>query len=131
LSLALTTGGTRSRYWTDPAGNVTEAKLTVRRGSGKLTVTLSASTYEIKRSKLPESITLYATATDPDGRALAGADVTFTLSMPGIPTVTVDTKTSATGKASFKTTSPRRRHRPEARLSWSPPTNLARLGTSR
>ena len=108
LSLAISTGDNKITIaGTDPAGNVTEAKLTVRRGSGKLTVTLSASSYQIKRSKLPEPVTLYATATDPDGRALAGASVTFTLSMPGIPTVTVDTKTSATGKASFKTTIPK------------------------
>lgn len=108
LGLALTTGiNTITITGTDPAGNVTETKLSVRRGSGKLTVTLSASSYEIKRSKLPEPVTLYATATDPDGRALVGADVTFTLSMPGIPTVTVDARTSATGKASFKTTIPK------------------------
>ena len=108
LSLALTTGANKITIaGTDPAGNVTEVKLTVRRGSGKLTVTLSASSYEIKRSMLPEPVTLYATATDPDGRALVGADVTFTLSIPGIRTVTVDAKTSATGKASFKTTIPK------------------------
>lgn len=108
LSLALSTGVNKITITgTDPAGNVTETKLSYRRGSGKLTVTLSASSYEIKRSRLPESVTLYATATDPDGRALAGADVTFTLSMPGIPTVTIDTKTSATGRASFKTEIPK------------------------
>ena len=108
LSLALSDGVNKIKITgTDPAGNVTESKLTYRRGSGKLAVTLSASTYEIKRSKLPESVTLYASATDPDGRALVGADVTFTLSMPGIPTVTIDTKTSANGKATFKTTIPK------------------------
>jgi len=108
LSLALGTGVNRITITgTDPAGNVAEAKLAVRRGSGKLTVNLSASSYQIKRSKLPEPVTLYATATDPDGRPLARAKVTFTLSMPGIPTVTIDTKTSATGKASFKTTIPK------------------------
>jgi hypothetical protein len=108
LSLALATGVNKITITgTDPAGNVTESKLTIRRGSGKLTVTLSASSYEIKRSKLPEPVTLFATATDPDGRALVGANVTFTLSIPGIPTVTIDTKTSATGKASFKTTIPK------------------------
>ena len=64
-------------------------------------------------------MTLSATVTDPDGQPLAGADVTFTLSMPGIPTVTIDGKTDANGKASFKTTIPKgadrrpgQRHRP-------------------
>ena len=52
-------------------------------------------------------MTLFATVTDPDGQPLAGAAVTFTLSMPGIPTVTIDGTTDAQGKASFKTTIPK------------------------
>jgi hypothetical protein len=108
LSLALTSGvNAISVTATDPAGNVSQAKLSVRRGSGKLTADLSASIYQIKRAKLPESVTLSVTVTDPDGAALAGADITFTLSMPGIPTVTGDATTSAKGKASFTTTVPR------------------------
>ena len=84
-----------------------DTSLSIRRGNGKLTVALSASTYQIRRSKLPTQVTLFATATDPDGRALDGAAVTFTLSMPGIPTVSIDTKTDSNGKASFKTTVPK------------------------
>ena len=72
---------------------MTETSLKVKRGSGKLTAKLTASTYQIKRSRLPEPITLTATVTDPDGKPLADADVTFTLSIPGIPTVTIDGKT--------------------------------------
>jgi hypothetical protein len=108
INLALSTGVNKITITgTDPAGNVAEAVLTVKRGSGKLSVTLGASTFVIKRSKLPEPVTLYATVTDPDGRALAGVDVTFTLSMPGIPTITNDLKTSAAGTASFQTTIPK------------------------
>ncbi|MEO8438187.1 MAG: Ig-like domain-containing protein [Chloroflexota bacterium] len=108
LSLALAPGVNQiTIVGTDPAGNVTEASLTVKRGSGKLTVALTSSTYQIKRSRLPEPVTLYATVTDPDGRAIAGASVTFTLSMPGIPTVTIDGRTDANGKASFQTTIPK------------------------
>jgi hypothetical protein len=108
LNLAITTGVNKIVIaGTDPAGNQTETTLSVRRGSGKLTVVLSASFYEIKRSRLPEPITLSAVATDPDGRPLADAPVTFTLSMPGIPTVTVDGTTSSSGRASFKTTIPK------------------------
>jgi hypothetical protein len=92
---------------TDPAGNEAQATLTVKRGTGKLTVSLSASPYQIKRTKLPETVTLTAIVTDPDGKSIAGADVTFTLSMPGIPTVTIDTKTNDSGKATFKTTIPK------------------------
>ena len=108
LSLSLATGvNTITINGTDPAGNASELILKVRRGSGKLTATLSASVYQIKLAKLPEPVTLFVTATDPDGQPLVNADVTFTLSMPGIPTVTVDQKTDANGKASFKTTVPK------------------------
>lgn len=108
LSLALSSGLNKVTIsGTDPAGNVSEVTLNVKRGTGKLTVTLSASDYQIKRSQLPEPVTLFATVTDPDGKALEGADVTFTLSIPGIPTVTIDAKTNAQGKASFRTTIPK------------------------
>ena len=64
---------------TDPAGNVNTANLTLRRGTGKLTAALTASIYQIRVSKLPEPVTLSVTVTDPDGRPLEGASVTFTL----------------------------------------------------
>ena len=83
------------------------AELTVRRGNGKLTVELEATDYSISRKALPQSIKLTATVTDPDGRPLAGADVTFTLSIPGIRTVTAETKTNENGRASYETTIPR------------------------
>ena len=92
---------------TDPAGNPSQSILNVKRGNGKLTVSLRANDYKIRKSQLPEPVTLYAAVTDPDGRPLAGADVTFTLSMPGIPTVTIDTTTDASGNASFRTTVPK------------------------
>jgi len=108
LTLAIAAGSNAITIdGTDPAGNVGKAELVVKRGTGKLTVSLSASAYQISRSKLPETIQLSATATDPDGRALAGADVTFTLSIPGIPTITADRKTSSSGRATFKTTIPK------------------------
>jgi len=108
LSLALAPGSNKITITgTDPAGNEAEATVTVRRGSGKLTASLSASDYRIKRSQLPEAITLSATVTDPDGQALPDTDITFTLSIPGIPTVTVDGRTNKSGKASFRTTIPK------------------------
>jgi hypothetical protein len=91
----------------DPAGNVSEVVLNVKRGNGKLTVDLRADDYSIRRSQLPESVTLTATVVDPDGRPLAGANVTFTLSIPGISTVTTDTTTDPQGKATFQTTIPK------------------------
>jgi hypothetical protein len=92
---------------TDPAGNVRDLGITVRRGSGKLAISLSASTYSIPRSSLPEGLRLTATVTDPDGRALKGAKVLFTLSMPGISAITGQATTGSNGRAVFETTIPR------------------------
>ena len=60
------------------------AELTVSRGSGKLRASLSASAYSISRARLPQTIQLTVTVDDPDGKPLEGAEVTFTLSIPGI-----------------------------------------------
>ena len=92
---------------TDPAGNATNLDYMVKRGTGKLTVSLVSSTYQIRRGNLPYGLRLTATASDPDGKPLAGASFTFTLSIPGIPTVTADGKTSSNGKATFRTTIPK------------------------
>lgn len=92
---------------TDVAGNTGEGEITVRRGTGKLTVVLSADTYRFKRSRLPRPIVLTATVTDPDGRPLADAAVTFTVSIPGIAAITHDTTTNSRGRASFETSIPR------------------------
>lgn len=93
---------------TDPAGNIGTATLAVRRGTGALTAKLTASFYRVRLSKLPERVNLFVTVTDPDGRALAGASVTFTLAPQGIPVIASGLRmTSATGKATFPTTIPR------------------------
>ncbi len=108
LSLQLTSGVNQITITgTDPAGNVTEVTFIVRRGSGKLTAKLTASSYQIKRSKLPEPVTLFVKVTDPDGGSLAGVDVTFTLSIFGVAPVTTDRRTDADGMASFTTTIPK------------------------
>jgi len=108
LTLAITAGVNRITIdGTDPAGNTAQVALIVKRGTGKLTVSLSASSYQFKQNRLPQSIRLTAIASDPDGRPLAGADVTFTLSIPGIATVTMDVKTAANGSATFTTTIPK------------------------
>ena len=91
---------------TDPAGNVNTQELTVTRGSGELSASVGASTYRIKQSALPAGIRLRATVDDPDGRPLEGAEVTFTLSVPGIKTVTGEGTTDANGQATWETTIP-------------------------
>ncbi len=90
----------------DPAGNATTAVLTIRRGSGQLKVTLNASSYRISAAKLPRTLELRAVATDPAGTSLAGRDITFTLSIPGVPMITGQGTTDATGVAIFRTSIP-------------------------
>jgi hypothetical protein len=108
LKLPLAAGSNLIRITaTDPAGNTRETELTVRRGTGKLRATVDPSLYRIKRSDLPEPIRLVATVFDPDGKPLKDADVTFTLSIPGIPTVTGDGRTNSNGRAVFETTIPK------------------------
>ena len=107
LSLGISTGSNEITITgTDPAGNTKELLLTVRRGSGVLTVVLGSSDYLLSVGDLPRDITLRAAASDPDGNPLVGADLTFTLSIPGIPTVTQDVQTDDQGKASFTTAVP-------------------------
>jgi hypothetical protein len=91
---------------TDPAGNEKSTKVTYRRGSGKLDVDLAASSYRFKRGALPSALRLTAAVTDPDGRPLRGAAVTFTLSVPGIPAVTRDLTSDANGRAVWRTVVP-------------------------
>jgi hypothetical protein len=92
---------------TDPAGNENSTQLTVRKGSGKLTAVLSASTYRFKASKLPKRFTLTVTVTDPDGRRLKGAVALFTVSVPGLEAiVSAEVRTDDNGLASFTTTIP-------------------------
>jgi Glucodextranase, domain B len=108
LSLPLASGSNPIRFSaTDPAGNGRTMELTVRRGSGKLRASVSSSLYSISQRTLPAEIRLVALVDDPDGKPLEGARVTFTLSVPGIKTVTGDGVTDANGEASFTTRIPK------------------------
>jgi hypothetical protein len=92
---------------TDLAGNVgTPAVVSVKRGSGKLTVALSASAYRVSAARLPRTIELRAVVTDPNGRGLRGETVTFTLALSGVPALTGDSVTGTGGRATFRTTIP-------------------------
>ncbi len=91
---------------TDPAGNAGELLLTVNRGDGTLTATLSASAYRISAASLPASIQLGVLVLDPDGVALADAVITFNLTVPGIPPISKDALTNVSGRATFTTTLP-------------------------
>jgi hypothetical protein len=93
---------------TDPAGNTSVTEISVRKGSGKLTAVLTPSAYTIKRSKLPESVKLTVVVVNPDGKAVAGARVTFTLAVPGIPVIASKSlRTNSDGTVSWSTTIPK------------------------
>jgi len=92
----------------DPAGNANHAVIAVSKGSGKLTADLGASAYSIDIDKLPERIQLNVSVTDPDGRPLEGATVTFALAVPGVPAVTSKAlQTGGDGSATWRTTIPK------------------------
>jgi hypothetical protein len=91
---------------TDPAGNESALVITLLRGSGKLTATLSVSAVQLRTAALPAPLTLTATVTDPDGRPADGAKVTFTLSIPGVAPITQDGTTDGAGTAIFQTNVP-------------------------
>jgi hypothetical protein len=108
LSVPITTGSNVIHIAiTDPAGNDNALNLTVRRGSGRLRASLSSSAYLIHQKDLPIDVRLTVLVDDPDGQPLAGAHVTFTLSVPGIPTITGDATTDSNGHASFVTKVPK------------------------
>jgi hypothetical protein len=109
LVMALATGVNKIEVSAvDPAGNENQLTLSVRRGTGALTANLVASFYQVRLNKLPEPVTLTVGVTDPDGRALPGASVTFTLAVPGVPAITSSAiATSSRGSATFTTTIPK------------------------
>lgn len=108
---------------TDPAGNVGTAVVAIRRGSGKLAAKVTASTYQVSVRKLPLSIDLGVLVTDPDGRPLEGASVTFILTVPGIPAVTAERLTGGDGRAVFRTRVPKGATVGQAKLSVLVKTN--------
>ena len=108
LSLALEPGlNSITITGRDPAGNNGELAVTLIRGNGKLTASLTSSAYRIATSSLPISLQLSVLVIDPDGQPVSGASVTFTLTVPGIPPVAKDAVTGADGRATFSTTLPK------------------------
>ncbi len=107
LQISLQTGPNAvSLTATDLAGNVGTAVLSLRGGPGKLTVALKASAYSISAAKLPVTLTLTATVTDPTGKLLANQLVNFTLGIHGLPQVTNGAQTNKNGVATFTTQVP-------------------------
>ena len=93
---------------TDPAGNPNTETITVRRGSGKMQVTLTGSAYRFAAKKLPRTVEFTVVVTGPDGRRVAGADTLFTVSVPGLEAIVSDeVPTNRNGVAKFTTSIPR------------------------
>jgi hypothetical protein len=103
----------------DPAGNTKTTVLSVKRGSGRLTAAISASRYRFSAKGLPSPLTVRALVVDPDGKPLADATVTFTVSVPGVPTITSAGTTDSNGRATFTTVIP-----PGATVGTGPATVL-------
>ena len=82
---------------TDPGGNRTTRRLRVTRGDGKLTAALSISAALISADALPRTVSLHVSVKDPDGQPVDGARVTFSISVPGLPTSTYDSRTDRGG----------------------------------
>jgi hypothetical protein len=79
----------------DAAGNVTRANLSVERRDGSPSVTLTLSRDRLALAELPTTISLRARVLDPAGLPVDGADVTLSISPPGLPTFTHHAATSA------------------------------------
>lgn len=89
---------------TDPAGNVSEETVSVRRGSGVLRAVLSGTAYRFRASSLPDDVRFTVAVTDPDGRPLPDALVLFTVTVPGLEAiVSAQLATAGDGTATFET----------------------------
>ncbi len=91
----------------DPAGNLGHLAISLVRGTGQLTSSLTASSYRVAASSLPVAIQLTVLVLNPDGQPIAGANVTFTLTVPGIPPISKDAVTGSDGRATYTTTLPK------------------------
>jgi hypothetical protein len=89
----------------DPAGNRRAAKLTLKRGNGAPSVSIELSDTRIRMSDLPRELTIDVRVTDPNGKLVPGAAVTFGLSLPGLPTSTFEAQT-VQGRATWITVVP-------------------------
>jgi hypothetical protein len=72
----------------DAAGNVGRGSLMLERRDGSTTASLSVSRGQIALSALPVRLTIRGQVRDPAGQPVDGAEVTFSVSPPGLPTQT-------------------------------------------
>ena len=79
----------------DAVGNRRRVTLTIIREDGEASVRLTVSRESIALLELPASMSLSAFITDASGAPADGADVTFSMSVPGQSTITFPTTSSA------------------------------------
>ena len=92
----------------DPAGNENHLVVSVRHGTGALAASLSGSASQVKLSSLPARTQLTVVVSDPDGRPLEGARVTFTLAAPNVSAIASPTiETGGDGTATWSTWIPK------------------------
>lgn len=85
----------------DELGNRSRTSVTLVRAEGSDAVELTLSRDSLSLDALPSSITLTAFVTDESGAAVDGAEVTFSVSPPGQPTMT-HRATSRAGVATWR-----------------------------
>ena len=99
--IALVTGNnTLSLRTQDAAGNRSRASLSVVRARSAATVALEVRPESVRLQDLPLTLTLLATVSGVDGRPVDGAEVTFSMSVPGQSTMTYSTITDG-GRAAW------------------------------
>lgn len=79
----------------DAAGNEARAAVSLERREGAPTVELTLSRTSLTLAGLPTSISLRADVLEAGGAPVDGAEVTFSLSPPGVPTLTYNATTVA------------------------------------
>jgi hypothetical protein len=72
----------------DAAGNTHRTRLSLERREGSASVSLSVPTGSIAFDSLPTTLTIRARVFDPAGEPIDGAEVTLSISPPGLPTQT-------------------------------------------
>jgi hypothetical protein len=107
ITLALASGvNGMTLHATDPAGNSSDLALSIVGGTGRLTLTLSASAVQFSAASLPQSLTLTASVSGPKGQPLGNATVAFAVTVPGVNQITQAVTTDSAGTAAFATSIP-------------------------
>lgn len=87
---------------TDHAGNAVTRQLRVVRGETRPTASLRLSAVRVRLTRLPVRMTIRVTVRDAARQPVTSAQVTFTVSPPGLPTLTYRAETASDGTAAWE-----------------------------